>query len=682
MNRQDILNELKKRNINVPKNSLQETSEISKDVILNELRQRGIGQTKTGKFLPTPEQQVKEQGIYGRIYDDMEIPEMNTRSQAVEDYIKSKEFGRLALEVTGGVVGGMFAPAILPAVAIGRAAMAIRPALQGVVTRMAGSGFGEGTGAVISQTFDPRFDSKDDFIDIAGDVSKDVLRAFSTGVVGEGAGAIINKSIAKIVGRNKKLIEGADEAVETIKKQKEKILNNPDSYSKKLRDAAEVGQLTPALLQEGQFIDLIENVSEMSLVGGGMIRYAREGAEEIAQSGTIDFLTELEKLGGKESLGKLFQKTLTKDYDAWKSVANSKYKALDDVLSSKNFANKFQVDLSDLKALAREELGNLGAKSESKGLENFLQGIIKEDNYVTFKKANSIRSDYLEISRRKPIFSDDPLAGKKARLATMAERKLNDAINNASVPDSTKDLLREANRHYREGLEVFNDDLFKEIIKKDPDLVYKSILPSGDRSNLIKETFSLIDKRIKDETTNNLLKNKIRGSFLKDIITKSQKQNNQFGSEIDSLKLSKNLAKKEETLKSMFSSSQIKELKKLENALLFSQGRLKKKGALPGAIFIQMKQSGALMQLFGAGLATGGGMSGVGASILIAPAAMAKAFTNPKIVKALTLGYKYNEKPTIAARYFLQAVTQMQKENLISKDELNKIEEDIKEAGY
>jgi hypothetical protein len=132
----------------------------------------------------------------------------------------------------------------------------------------------------------------------------------------------------------------------------------------------------------------------------------------------------------------------------------------------------------------------------------------------------------------------------------------------------------------------------------------------------------------------------------------------------------------------MFSSSQIKELKKLENALLFSQGRLKKKGALPGAIFIQMKQSGALMQLFGAGLATGGGMSGVGASILIAPAAMAKAFTNPKIVKALTLGYKYNEKPTIAARYFLQAVTQMQKENLISKDELNKIEEDIKEAGY
>ena len=676
MQKQDILNELKKRNVNIDNLSTNKETVISKDLILNELEKRGLKQTKSGEFLKTSEQVAKE-NPFGTIYDDMELPEMTAESQAVYDYLSSKEFGRLALEITGGVVGAMYPP-----VAIARAATLVRPALQGLVTRMAGAGFGEAVGAGVSQTFDPRFDAKDDFIEIAGDVSKDLLRAFATGATGEGAGALINKGISKVIGRNKKLIEGADEAVETIEKQKSKIISNPDSYSKKIRDAAEVGQLTPALLQEGQFIDLIENVSEMSLVGGGLIRYAREGAEEIAQSGMVDFLTELEKLGGKESIGKLFQKTLTKDYDAWKAVANSKYKALDDALSSKSFANKFQVDLSDLKKMAREELGNLGAKSESKGLEKFLQGIINEDNYVTFKKANSIRSDYLEIARRKPIFSDDPLPAKKARLATIAESKINNAINNASVPDSTKDLLRQANKHYREGVEVFNEDLFKDIIKKDPDLVYKSIVASGDRSNLIDETFSIIDKRFKDKATNNLLKNKIRGSFLKDVITKSQKQNNQFGSEIDSLKLSKILSQKEQTLKSMFNPEQIKELKKLQNALLFSQGRLKKRGALPGAIFIQMKQSGALMQLFGAGLATGGGMSGVGASILIAPAAMAKAFTNPKIVKALTLGFKYNENPTVASRYFLQAVTQMQKENLISQDELDNIKKDIKEAGY
>lgn len=676
MQKQDILNELKKRNVNIDNLSTNKETVISKDLILNELEKRGLKQTKSGEFLKTSEQVAKE-NPFGTIYDDMELPEMTAESQAVYDYLSSKEFGRLALEITGGVVGAMYPP-----VAIARAATLVRPALQGLVTRMAGAGFGEAVGAGVSQTFDPRFDAKDDFIEIAGDVSKDLLRAFATGATGEGAGALINKGISKVIGRNKKLIEGADEAVETIEKQKAKIISNPDSYSKKIRDAAEVGQLTPALLQEGQLIDLIENVSEMSLVGGGLIRYAREGAEEIAQSGMVDFLTELEKLGGKESIGKLFQKTLTKDYDAWKAVANSKYKALDDALSSKSFANKFQVDLSDLKKMAREELGNLGAKSESKGLEKFLQGIINEDNYVTFKKANSIRSDYLEIARRKPIFSDDPLPAKKARLATIAESKINNAINNASVPDSTKDLLRQANKHYREGVEVFNEDLFKDIIKKDPDLVYKSIVASGDRSNLIDETFSIIDKRFKDKATNNLLKNKIRGSFLKDVITKSQKQNNQFGSEIDSLKLSKILSQKEQTLKSMFNTEQIKELKKLQNALLFSQGRLKKRGALPGAIFIQMKQSGALMQLFGAGLATGGGMSGVGASILIAPAAMAKAFTNPKIVKALTLGFKYNENPTVASRYFLQAVTQMQKENLISQDELDNIKKDIKEAGY
>ena len=59
---------------------------------------------------------------------------------------------------------------------------------------------------------------------------------------------------------------------------------------------------------------------------------------------------------------------------------------------------------------------------------------------------------------------------------------------------------------------------------------------------------------------------------------------------------------------------------------------------------------------------------------------MARAFTYPPIIKALTLGYKYNENPTLAARYFLQAVTQMNKENLISDDEFVKIKQDIKDS--
>lgn len=72
-------------------------------------------------------------------------------------------------------------------------------------------------------------------------------------------------------------------------------------------------------------------------------------------------------------------------------------------------------------------------------------------------------------------------------------------------------------------------------------------------------------------------------------------------------------------------------------------------------------------------------MSGVGASILIAPSIIGKAFTNPKIIKALTLGIKYQDNPTLTRRYFLQTVSYMAEEGLISQDDLEDIKLDVKE---
>tara|TARA_R110002050_G_scaffold1543_1_gene10631 strand:+ start:195 stop:2180 length:1986 start_codon:yes stop_codon:yes gene_type:complete len=657
MDRQTILNEINRRKNN--------SSSFSRLQIEEELEKRKI---KTEENSRTP---------MSYMVDDIDIAPSNERSRAVQEYLGSKEFGRLALEITGAVAGTMAAPAIIPAVAIGRAAMLVRPALQGVVTRMAGAGFGSGVGAGASQTFDPTFDAKDDFIDIATDVSKDILRAGATGAVGEGVGSVINKGIAKVVGRNKKLIDGAEEAVKTIEQQKAKILSNPKSYTAKVKEATVAGQLTPALLQEGQLIDLTENIAEMSLVGGGSIRYAREGAETIAQSGLDDFLKMYEARGGDEAIGTLFQKTLTNNIDDFKAVANAKYGALDKTLSSNQFANNFQVDLIKLKEIAVSELKNLGAKSESASIRNFLQGILDEPNYVTFKKANNLRSDYLEISRS---FTMETLGKKKGRLAAIASKEITDALDSASVPPKVKELLKDANSFYREGAEVFNTDLFQKIISSDPDLVYKAIVPSAavDRPNLVNQTFKIIEKRIKDTREQTFLKNKIRGAFLKNVLTKSQKQNSQYGVEIDGGKLSNFYTNKTKTFEAMFTKNQIKEFEKFQNALMFSQGRLKRKGGLPGAIMIQMKQSGAVMQLLGAGSAAASGMTGVGATILIAPAAMAKAFTNKKVVKALTLGLKYNDNPTLAGKYFLQAMTAMSAEGLITEDELDRIKNDVK----
>ena len=673
MSKEQILKELKNRGVNP---EMSNSSNFKKNKILDELKKRGVD----------PSQKLNQPTLassnFGRISDYGELPETNARTEAIQDYLKSPAFRRLALEVAGGVAGAAFAPAIAPAVLIGRAAAFVRPALQKAFTSMSGAGFGEAAGAGISQTFDPRFDSKDNFEKIASDISKDMLRAFATGATGEGAGIILNKSIARVIGKNKKLIEGAEEAIDTLEQQRKKIIatgGDEKIYKKKYQDAARTGQITPGLLQEGQLIDLLENVSELSLVGSGSIRTAREGAESIAASGVDDFVKNFKIASDNNELGVLFQKVLTDDLNAFRATSIVKYKAVDNALSSKNFANNFQVDLTDLKLFAADELKNLGLKKQSQKLRGFLQDILSEPNYVTFQRGNVLRGDFLDVSRE---FSTESLAKKKARLAAIASKQMTEAMDNAAVPDSVKELLKDANKFYREGAEVFNNKLFTKIIENDPELVYKSIVAAGDRPTLVKRTFDIIDKRVKDVKTKNKLKNSIRGQFLEDAISSSQKSIGQYGLELDASKLNNFIQKNMMTTNAMFSKSQIKDLQKMVNALAFTQGRLKKRGGLPGAIFIQMKQSGAIMTLAGAGTGAAVGGLPVAASIILAPEVLAKAFTNPKIVRLLTTGFKYNQKQNAAGRTFRQIIAQMSKEGLITEDEKNRINEDIKEGGY
>ena len=666
MDEEQILLELQKRNVDV--NSLMSSS----NNILQELKSRGLEETQDGNFLPTVEQQRKDQGAYGRIVDDMEIPETNSRSQAIEDYLTSPEFGRLALEISGAVAGAAFPP-----LAVARDAMLVRPALRLAATKMGGAAVGGAGGAAISQTFDPTFNPEDDFGEVMSSISKDMLKSGAIAATGEGAGLLIGKGITKVLEKNKKLLDGAEDAVKTIEEQKTKILANPKSYSQEVKDAVKVGQLTPALLQKGQTIDILENVSESSLFGGGALRYAKEGANTVAQSGLDDFLKLYKVKAGDGALGQLFQKTLTKDLQAFKSIANTKYKAVDDALSTNNFANNFQVDLTNLKTFAAEELKNLGLKGQSSGLKTFLQDILSEPNYTTFKRANILRGDFLEQSR---AFTTETLGKKKGRLSAIASQEITDAMDNSVVPNSVKSLLKDANKHYREGAEVFNDTLFKKIIDNDPDLVYKSIIAAGDRPTLVKKTFEILNKRVKDVGERNILKNKIRGEFLDDLMSKSQRSNDQFGVELDAEKLFKNFAKKEDTFKAIFSSKEINNFKKFQNALKFAQGRKSKTGGLPGGMMIQMKQSGALIQLASAASAYGTGMTGVSAGILIAPAIIARAFTTPKIIKALTLGIKYQDNPSLSRRYFLQSMTYMAEDGLISQDDLENIKNDVEDS--
>ena len=641
--------------------------------IIAELNARGVdtSEFETKEDVSTDGVSVpKKDETFQGVQDYMDIPDQTERSKAVEDYLTSPEFARLVLEITGGVVGAAYAPQLSLPVLVGKLAGKVRPVLNAAVTRMAGAGIGEGAAAGVSQTFNPTFDSDDDFNEIASEILRDILIKGSIGATGEGAGLVVSKVINKVASKNKKLIKGAEEAVETIEKQKEIILNAPKgTYSAEIIEAAKSGNLTPGLLQSGQLIDILEGIAESSIVGGGKIRYAKEGANTVAQTGIDNFIKQYKLIAGDGELGVLFQKVLTNDISAFKAAAKAKYKKVDQALSSKKFANNFQVDLSDLKKFAKEELANIGFKKQSAGVKKFLEDILAENNYITFSRANILRGDALEITRD---FTTEVLGKKKSRAAAIFADKITEAMEDSPVPESVKKLLLDANDHYREGAKVFNDTLFKKIINSDPDLVYKAIIAAGDRPTLVKRTFDILDKRIKVPAEKALLKNKIRGEFLEDMLSRSQVENNQFGVEVDAGKLFKNYTQKKKTFETMFSKEERSNFNKFLNALRFAQGRKSKAGGLPGGMMIQMKQSGAILELGGL-LGVGTGFTGAGATFLLGPAVIAKAFTTPKIIKSLTLGFQYSDNPKLARRYVLQSLTYMAADGLISQDDLNEV---------
>jgi len=114
---------------------------------------------------------------------------------------------------------------------------------------------------------------------------------------------------------------------------------------------------------------------------------------------------------------------------------------------------------------------------------------------------------------------------------------------------------------------------------------------------------------------------------------------------------------------------QIKTVKQLQNALAFTQEKVLKKPSGLGTVFIQLKQAGALTQIGAVGLGATGSIDPVSAgAIILAPYAVAKAFTNPKIAKLIIDGAKPRNFRT-GITGISQLVTKLAAEDIIPQEE-------------
>ena len=609
---------------------------------------RNLGQVRISGETPTEQEKQRigllvqrqkeksERRSLPGIVDDIDIAEGNERTEAIENYLKSKEFARLATEV-GFAVGGAMTGGTLAA-----ARLVLRPALQ-TLYRSLGAGFGQATGAgIASTTFDPK-----------DELSKDVLRAFAQGATFEAVGAAVPALISKVKLRGIKTTKEADEAEQIIKSQKEE-LSKVSKLDDELATALKEGQLTPGLQTENRFIDIAENVTEKSLFGGGKLIKARKGAETLTNKFLDDYIANYGDIT-RSDYGDLLQRAITGNVDEWKIAAKAAYQALDDKL--RVVSGGARVDITDIKKSAQKLLDE--AKPTAKLQPDALKiprTILDQNDFVPFSTANAIRSQFLGVTRS----TNELISGQSQRYAATLAKEITetlDDVGKSNLSPSVREAYTKAQKIWRDGSEVFNTKLINKLIREDPEQVFKTLI-KPERPSTVQKVFKAINKT-KDEAVKKDLKDSLKGAFLFDLKSESIKR-------YDTLKgdyLLKNLNKYgDSVLNELFTPAELANVRGLLKSLKVAQQKTVGEG-VPGGVFIQLTQAGALLGL-------GTGMFTLpSAAILLTPKIISSLFTNPKFVNLLKQGFALKPGDPKYYRWSTRFINAMVTEGLIDKDE-------------
>ena len=462
---------------------------------------------------------------------------------------------------------------------------------------IAGAGLGSAGGNAILQLLQRTGAVPGEPPATVGEAAKDLGTAGAVGAAGEGAGQLIFKILAK--GAKpfaKTVLPEAKEADEILKRQG--------------------GRLTPAQLTESRPLDLLENVAENSLFGGGPLRKLKLKNTKIFEGLIDDVIQKFSSRATKEQIGDVLQATITDSRDVFRGMAQKLYGKVDEL------AGGASVNIAPLKAQATEFLQEIGAGLPAGSARKILRSILDKGDDLTFRDAQILRSDLLSVTRQQNDLLGNRAQGLARRLAKTMDKNLADGISQTTSEEALT-AFRNANDFWKQGKVKFNNSLIKSIVNGDPDVVLNRFVKPGKPTAV---------RLVREAIDNPARWKQVQGSFAEDII--------QNATDIDgALKSPKIISQIEKfrnggALGELFPGKNIKIVEDLEK---FAKGlRIIEKGTpdKTGSIFIQLKQAGA------AALAFNFALDATGATILLGPAALGKALTNPKIIKFLTDGIR------------------------------------------
>ena len=671
----------------------------------------GLGSVEIQGDTPS-ENETKQIGLaLDQIKENKFQPESE---KIVDSFLNGPTVGRIALElglsIAGTVAtGGLALPAL-----VARAGFLARPTLMALAKSSLGSGAGGATGAGIAQTFDPK-----------DDIAREILRGGMEGAIGEAIGApvvikggqLISKTFNKAASPKEflKPLTDAKEAEEIlfttgakgIPSQADKILANPEKYTDKFYDVNKVVEmaneakkgLTIGMKTESRFLDTLENIATKSFFGAEELIGRKEALAFVGQAAQKDFIENATQGLNKTDLGTLFFDSITGAKNARKAYFNAQYKGIDDIVKKEL---GLRVDQAPPKLIT------------GKPIIDSLNSYIKENFQVPGKEVLTLQKDILKRLAGKRfdfksleglrsefgIDANDAFRAGNTKLGKSYESMQKsidnlldnkDALKKYQIPENAVTEIKRIRSEYKDTSKLFEDGIFANILAKGNkdggvDEIFNAIVKGKQKSTLVQVTKDKIEESVKRKFLTQeqgiQLKDSLRGQYLQNIFERSKLGKSKDGAApvysefVDASSINKNLNADSQTFKVLFEKTERDKLDDFVKQLAISQGTLDKKTGLPGGVFIQLKQAGALGSLLSYGSA--GNLAGLLAdkgiaTVLIAPAVFSKIMLNPKFNKLIfDETAKQNLKktsPTKAGVAFRNLVGRLVDEGLIDSEE-------------
>ena len=638
---------------------------MDREELINRIKGLEKNQSKFSLEDVQTEIKKRKESPYNKISDYDEVPDDD--DNAISEYLASPKFRRLALEILGGVAGAYTGGTFFAAQA------ALRPALA-LLYRSLGAGVGEGAAAGAAQIFDPR-----------DDVAKEVLRGFATGATAESIGAAIPAIIKRIGFKGIKYEDEAEKAERILKDIKIKRKQNTGTTTKAVDDDKIDALITPGIGSENRLIDILENITEKSFVAGGRIISTRKKAERLITAELEDFVGDFSNKATRTNAGDLALSAVQNSLDYFRATAKSKYAKVDQlareqilsratgqVVATRPITVNLRSTIDEAKKLIEDTKVFREIELDA---QKVLRIIAKLDNdpNVTFDVANGLRSRFLAITRSNKDLVKGQSERYAAKLVKDISKNLDETVDaiDATASPGLRAAYDSAQRFYRLGVTKYNNKILRNLAEKAPEEVYTTLIKPR-RPGTVKALMNAI-KGTKDVKKKEELLNTIKGTLIGDVVGNSVRLKN---GKVDANYILKEFQKYgDEVLveSGLFAAREVRQLENLLTALKAAQKKSVGEG-IPGAIFIQLGQAGALMGL----------LSGIftvpSAAIVFGPSVIGRLFTNPKTVEFIKKGFNLKPGSEAAYRNASQLIGAMISNEMIDRDEGEDYLEELRES--